>query len=244
MAEADGFFATNDRHRTERFWDKRHELRSSIEPGLDSTPSLCRWFEKHPDRRWDVLGDDSLSFYYLDRELVSTRAPGERLEGGRSTRLGPRLDLLLANARDGTPIVGELKVTAKRKPRPGDPPGYEQRRAGPDKDPFYGLIQGLASAAYLLPRNQLSRLRRHDPGKRLELRRRRVDVYILVGEEPEASRPWFELRDRAQRLSEAILPGIAGHVRTIACLDLRWYPWRPLRSRLRITKRFAFTARG
>jgi hypothetical protein len=224
VAEANRFFIEHN-HGEDGFYEKSRKLRRDIEPGLASTPALSRWLEQNRARRWPVLGDDSLSFYYLDRELVSTRAPGRRLAGGRSTRLGPRIDLLLADAHD-RPIVGEVKLTVKNRP---------------DKDPFYALIQALASAAYLLPENQLARLKneRHDRDCRLELGDGRLGLYLLIGDEPEAADYWFELRECAERLSALILPDISKHIRTIAGLELSWFKRRPARTRLRITKRFA-----
>jgi hypothetical protein len=227
VVEADRFF-TEHHHRDDGFYEKGRNLRRDIKPGLTSTAALGRWFEQNRGRRWQVLGDDGLSFHYLDRELVSTRAPGERLAGGRSTRLGPRIDLLLADARN-RPIVGEVKLTVGNRP---------------DKDPFYALIQALASAAYLLPENQLVRLKneRHDPDGRLDLDDGRLALYVLVGDEPEAAGYWFELRECAARLSALVLPDISTYIRTIAGLDLTWFKQRPTGTRLRIIKRFAFHA--
>jgi hypothetical protein len=208
------------------FCDPRESL--AVDPGLESTDALARWLSDRHQQRWQVLGDDSLSFYYVDRELVSTRAPGAKLANGKSTRDGPRLDLLLANAHTRRPIVGEVKLT---------------RHGSPDKDPFFALIQALASAAYILPTEQLARIRHHDGDRRIDADSRRIDIYILVGESPERSPVWFDLRDHAEQLASAITPQIHQQIATIAGLELAWFGDRPASSRLRITKRFAHHAR-
>jgi hypothetical protein len=229
LADADRFFAQHGELSSAPFYDERDPL--DRDPGLGSTPALSRWFDEQQnrERRWDVLGAEYLSFYYLDRELVSTRAPGHRWMGG-STARGPRLDLLLAR-EDGLPVIGEVKLTSRAGKRPK-----------PDEDPFYALIQALASAAYLLPRNQFKRLDRHDNEDRLDLSRRRLGIYLLIGDPPEAG-SWFELRELAETLSTQILPELGDHLAVIAGLELAWFgDERPRRTRLRITKRFACRA--
>lgn len=153
---AERYFDDRDRKPSEDpFHEERTAFGDHVKPGLASTPSLCRWFEGNRKRTWKVLGDSErrLGFSYLDRELVSTRAPGELLADGRSTKHGPRMDLLLMKSDGRVPIIGEVKLTTKSK----------QGKWTPDKDPFYALIQALASAAYVLPRNQFARLGLHDP---------------------------------------------------------------------------------
>jgi hypothetical protein len=176
---------------------------------------------------WRVLGDDSLSFYYLDREIVPTRAPGVRLADERSSAAGPRLDLLLANASEGRPIVGEVKLT--------------NERGSPDKDSFFALIQALTAAAYLLPPSQMKRLRRplHDPEKKLSEKVNQLDVYLLTGDAPPHSPLWFELRDKAERLAALVAPQLRDRIHTIAGLELAWLKPRSAPTRLRITKRFS-----
>ena len=129
------------------------------------------------------------------------------------------------------PIVGDVKLTALGGQRPA-----------PDEDPFYALIQSLASAAYLLPGNQFARLAQHDRAGVLDLSKRRIGVYLLIGEPPEAG-SWFELRELAERLSALVVPAIAEWVPVIAGLELAWFgDQRPAKSRLRITKRFTHEA--
>jgi hypothetical protein len=236
LADSKRFFDAPDHdHSREPFYEEERTFSDDIGPGLASTPSLGRWFEENRGRVWKVLGDVDglLDFHYLDRELVSTRAPGERLARGRSTRFGPRLDLLLAKADSRAPVIAEVKVTSLNK----QTGGWQL-----DKDPFYALIQALASAAYVLPAKQFSRLAHHDPRRLLDLGQQRVALYLMIGREPEMARQWFDLRECAERLSNAILPNLSPHVETIAGLDLEWFDHRPASTRLRVTKRFSHSA--
>jgi hypothetical protein len=201
--------------------------------GVASTAQLGKWLGSPRRSPWQVLGDDSLSFYFLDREIVPTRAPRTSFSDGRNSKDGPRLDLLLANAHTGRPIVGEVKLTSKR--------------GSPDKDTFFALVQALAAAAYLLPANQMTRLRRptHDPKKRLKPERKRLDLYLLTGEVPPYSPIWFDLRDCAEQLATALAPRLSHRINMIASVELAWFKDRPgfkdrpESTRLRITKRFS-----
>lgn len=210
------------------FYPRRREFKKP--PGIESTDALGHWLDRGRETQWRVLGDDSLSFYYLDRELVPTRAPGVRLADGRSTATGPRLDLLLANASSGRPIIGEVKLTSQR--------------GSPDKDSFFALIQALAAAAYLLPSSQLTRLRRdmHDSAGKLDRDEKQLDLYLLTGDAPPHSPIWFELRDCAERLAAAIAPRLSDRIQTIAGVELAWFKDRPAPTRLRIAKRFSHSS--
>jgi hypothetical protein len=121
------------------------------------------------------------------------------------------MDLLLANANDGAPIVCELKVTSLK--------------GNPDKDPFFALVQALACASYLLPPNQLARLRHHDPERALAAELERVDVYVMTISEPARSRFWFELRDRAEELASMLAPQLKRWVRRIAFVEFVRPDW-------------------
>lgn len=136
----------------------------------------------------EVAGSPELNFVYLDREIVTARAPGAtfRSQNGelRSSRSLPKLDLLLANADDGTPIVAELKV-------------------GDDRDPFYALIQALAHAAMLSTRNQLDRLH-HQYEHAIAKDSEKVDVYVvLVGSATGSN--WSEFDRLARKLASGLL---------------------------------------
>ena len=85
-----------------------------------------------------------LGFDFVDRELLvqRTTSPAE-WEDGRLNRGGVRLDVLLADREDRTPVVAELKL-------PGDM-----------DPPFFALVQALTCAAHLATANQYERMRRH-----------------------------------------------------------------------------------
>jgi hypothetical protein len=90
------------------------------------------------------LPPGALDFFYLDRELVTTRTtPAFRQPDVALPVQQLRLDVLLAT-EDGIPAIGEIKV--KR-----------------DRDLFYGLIQALACISLLATEAQVERIRRqHD----------------------------------------------------------------------------------
>jgi hypothetical protein len=179
-------------------------------PGLDSTHALARHLIDTAAKEWVVAEDETLNFFYLDRELVTTRLPGARLAGGKSTKAGPSVDLLLANARTKLPILAEVKLT--------------RASGGTDKDPFYALIQALACAAYVAPSDQLSRLQHqlHGSEGRLDPAATRLEVFLLIGSPHDRSKLWNELRGYAQSLAEEVGPRVAENVSRIAGLELYW----------------------
>lgn len=230
VEETSEYFAQNDPGEDPLYGSVRPDL--THEPGLANTAGVGALMEHRGRRRWDVLGDDGLSFYYIDRELLVTQAKGLPAPDSPGTA-SLRMDLLLANAEDGLPIVCELKVTSPR-------------QESPDKNPFFALIQALACASYLLPSPQMRRLRRHDPEQRLTIDDGKLDIYVLTVREPPASKPWFELRDSAERLSFATIKDLGSWIRTIAFLELAWLdkPSRAEKRPPRATKRFAVTSAG
>jgi hypothetical protein len=227
VGETSDYFAENDPGESPFYGTPRSEL--ARKPGLSDTAAVGALMEKQGRICWDVFGDKNLSFYYIDRELLVTQA--KKLRSPTSSEVASlRMDLLLASATDGLPIVAELKVTS-----PGD--------GRPDKDPFFALIQALACASYLIPPQQMKRLLEHDRGRRLKIDDGRVNVYVLTVDEPPASKPWFELRDAAERLSAASISGLSRWVRTIAFLELAWLEKPSGGKRLpRATKRFAVSS--
>jgi hypothetical protein len=150
---------------------------------------------------WTVRGDRALDFVYVDRELVPARTTGGAIfsPGGR-----PRLDLLLENAHDRTPIIGELKI-------------------GTDRDSFYALIQLLALASQLLTGSQRRRLHKWGRmrGAWADLAEGSVlDLYVLaVGRSGDTYLP--ELHDATQTIAAKLveLPEFARMIRRIAFLD-------------------------
>jgi hypothetical protein len=208
VAAADEFFSTRGSG-SEAFRPNAPPVPDRI-GGLDSTHALARHLIDMGGKEWVVSEDATLNFFYLDREVITTRLPGARLAGGKSTKDGPSIDLLLANAQTRLPIVAEVKLT--------------RLGGGTDKDPFFALIQALAGAAYLIPRDQLSRLHHqlHDPDGRLDPEATQLDVYLLIGRPHDRSIPWNDLRARTEELAERIAPGIADLIPRIAGLELHW----------------------
>lgn len=155
----------------------------------------------------------SLAADYVDRELLvhRTTSPAEWEDGTRNVG-GLRLDVLLADAADRTPIVAELKL-------PGD------------MDPFFALIQALACAAHLATTNQYERMRKQLPGGRFpELPGApRVDAWVLFKDpdghtpgQPPRGRYMSDLKTAAEALAPALLTheGIKASVRRIAGLGI------------------------
>lgn len=99
-----------------------------------------------------VLGVSAaaLTCRYLDRELVATRTTGGATHEGTAVRL----DLLLCNDADRTPIIGEVKRTSDVDPL------HRHHKPATDKDPFSALVQALACAAQLSTLAQYARLAR------------------------------------------------------------------------------------
>ncbi len=184
--------------------------------GLGSTVEVAARLSGGGRKR--VLGDDRLSFSYIDRELVPSRTKsGAVFADGKSIRSGLRLDLLLANHHDGIPIIGEVKVAQ-------------------DKDPFFALIQALTHAAYLSTPSQLKRLARVYSKKKIKVGKK-LDVYLLLAQAPAAATYWFELREAARRLAARLVEqkSLTDGVRRIAAVDLDL-----IDGRMRVSKRFSY----
>jgi hypothetical protein len=150
---------------------------------------------------------------YVDRELVvqRTTSPAAWDDGASNRGGGTRLDVLLADRADRTPIVGELKL-------PGD------------RDPYYALVQALTCASNLATPNQYARLRAHLRAGRFPARESppRLDVFVLVVEEPgreglpPKGRYANDLKLAAEALAPRLLvqPAITRYVRRIATVRL------------------------
>jgi hypothetical protein len=167
--------------------------------------------------RVPVTGDDELTFRYAEREIIPTRTkPGRTFVGGEGKHV--RVDLVLANAATGRPIVGELKIAS-------------------DKDPYTGLVQALAGAAQLVSKSQRRRLSKlNDPSAPTCSRGEPsasssspasieqeplVDVYVLLGNFPQRGRDRFKQLDRAVKLAAALETDVAladylGRIRILA----------------------------
>lgn len=234
VQETAAYYARSATRQPERFYaSDRGE--AGAKPGLGNTAEVGALMERYAKKPWPVLGDDSLSFRYVDRELLLTQSSAKS-EADDEDQIGLRIDLLLANLHTMRPIVGELKVTGVR--------------GNPDKDPFSALIQALAAATYLLPAPQLARLhqhdRRHSRAQLVDTGDGKLDVYVITVREPPASTVWFELRDAAERLASKVAPELKNWLGTVAFLELGWLPYPEHANREagamrppRVTKRFA-----
>jgi hypothetical protein len=145
-----------------------------------------------------VEGAEGLTFRYVDRELFPLRTTGQDRADPR------RLDLLLANTHDRTPVLAELKIRT-------------------DRPAYFALVQVLMLAAELLVPAQRERLSLHYPEADLAWPEHGpwADVYIIAFESPAAG----ENRKRALRATEQIAERLvkdevfARYVRRVAYVD-------------------------
>lgn len=145
------------------------------------------------------------SFKYVDRELIPSRVFIDRkaryLPLGAPELRKVRTDLLLADAKDKTPIVGELKVAG-------------------DQNALFALIQVLATAAQLSVPTQLARLNEAYPNAFPSIPKR-LDAFVITRRPPEnGKRPKLALK--AHELADAIREQgeIATWVRKIEFVNL------------------------
>jgi hypothetical protein len=158
------------------------------------------------------VDDSELDADYVEYELVATRTPGratfEKLPGqtkAKTARSALRLDLLLANHSDRTPVVAEVK----------------RRR---DKDPYTALVQMLTSLAHLATPSQYQRLRNNFSEARFAVNDPpRIDGYVLLYDFGKDKSTYLKELDRyAREISKELvnLPGMTPRLRRLACLDL------------------------
>lgn len=133
-------------------------------------------------------GETGLDFHYVDREIVTARNGKAIAAIVDDERRLERLDLLLCNSTDRTPILAELKI----------------RR---DENAFYGLIQGLAHVAQLQSKSQRKRLSKvytdYFPTTPEQL-----DLYVILFERPTKGKP-KALLEQAQQLAPHLVKSIA-----------------------------------
>jgi hypothetical protein len=159
-----------------------------------------------------VADHPELDADYVEYEVVATRTPGgakfEQLPGdltAKTARSALRLDLLLANHIDRTPIVAEVK----------------RRR---DADPYVALIQTLTALAHLATPSQYRRLGNHFDGAGFPPQGApRLDGYVvLYAFGKDKSTFLEELGEYAQDIGAGLVdrPEVAPHLRRLVCLDL------------------------
>lgn len=162
---------------------------------------------------WLVENDDRLDFVFLDREVpVAHRHAHPRIDDDVTA------DLLLANAHDGTPIVGEVKMTHPEKPM------------NADADPYYALMQSLAAVSMLATPSQLKRLRERGRSEYPVATTGPVDVYVFALNPTEGTY-MDELSQTVSAIARKLLgrPETGGVLRRIALLDVSETPKRCLR---------------
>lgn len=136
--------------------------------------------------QWDVAEAPDLAFGYVDREPDIMRTfPGQPLDDGTPSKKAMVLDLLLRNARHGTPIVAELKIKE-------------------DENAFYGLVQGLAAAAHLVSASQRIRLTNTYGLPYTTTDGPYLDVYVILFRHPmKGVRP--EILERSKEIRNALI---------------------------------------
>jgi len=162
-----------------------------------------------PRGRVRVLGRPELDFRFVEREVSVIRTRHASFDvpeqAARSAGRALLCDLLLANADDKTPIIGEIKVT---------------RGQYTDKDPYSALVQALASAAHLVIPAQYGRLLHHFP-RRFRADHGRVDVYVITGSYDSRLTHMKDLLEAARSLAGRLLEeeSVTRYVRRIEFLD-------------------------
>jgi hypothetical protein len=171
--------------------------------GLADTQAVQALLGRPP--RWEVVGDHSLDFEYVARELtpMASVSAGRRVWLTSSSERRLSLDALLVNADDRTPIVAEIKV-------------------GDDENAELGLVQGLAAAAQLSSTRQLRRLYREfhdafDEGKPPKT----LDVYVITARAPERGvRPALAKRAHARARELMGNSALRPWIRRIAFIEM------------------------
>jgi hypothetical protein len=162
--------------------------------------------------RWKVDKAAGLDFFYVDREIVTarTKAPAAVTDNQRLERL----DLLLCNAEDRTPILAELKI-------------------GKDENAFYAFVQGLAHLAQLQSKTQRKRLANVYPDF-FPAAPEQFDLYLILFDQQTTGKRG-DLRDQAEALATQLADGESiPALRRVACLEAT-----PADDGLRLSKCFA-----
>jgi hypothetical protein len=194
---------------TEAFYDRRrpaHPVATELDATKDVALRLGPSGRSHTVDRADDVGlrAGELDFVYLDRELVILRTTKpHRQSDFVPPKRKIRMDLMLC-ARDGAPIVGEIKI--KR-----------------DRDLSYALVQALTCVSLLASENQLKRVRRHyrDQASRLlTAERAQFDIWLLSMPRTGGDTFLTDLDRLAPGLAAGLLvqPSIAAVVRRIAAI--------------------------
>lgn len=149
--------------------------------------------------------DAILNFRYVDYDIGTLRTTSSEFESGKSTeRAGTGgVDLLLSNAHDKTPIVGEIK-------------------ADTDVNPFLGLIQCLMYAVELSTEPQRARLSQFYPERFADSTSAAgIDIYIFLLKYPQdkVSKQFLTLTDQLSASLMADNTLGLGFIRRIVALE-------------------------
>jgi hypothetical protein len=193
---------------------------------ITDTLSLTAFLDRC--RSAQVDDDPELGFVYVDREIVPARKTGKAVfENGDRSTCYRRLDWLLTNARDGLPIIAEVKV-------------------GTDKNAFSALLQLLMYAAELATPAQQKRLRQHYPkdfascDAAEDSTRPSLDTYIILSKQNPRSRERQEILKLTSEICHRLLieDGMTRYIRRISCLEATLDTSR----QLRFKKLFSYSA--
>lgn len=176
--------------------------RSNSDDRIGDTEHLQAMLWQPP--RWSVVGQPSLDFEFLARELT----PASSVKGTERVWLfdDPRrrvsLDALLVNAEDRSPIVAEIKV-------------------GADENAELALVQALTAAAQLSSPSQLRRLHRQFRDALGRAEPVKLDVYVITARSPERG-VRLALADRARARAQRLLEtgALAHWIRRIVFLEV------------------------
>ena len=176
--------------------DNRATSIGDIKSTLQFAAELC------DGRSRRVTGGELLAFRYVDREISPLRSKHTRREDRVARR---SLDLLLANARDNTPIFAELKLR-------GDRPTY------------FALVQLLMLVAEFLPARQRERGAKFQPpagNLAWPAAGPFADAYIVAFEPPTTGKYRQRSFDATARICEKLIarPDVSSIIRRIAYIE-------------------------
>jgi hypothetical protein len=193
-------FALYD-NRGEGFHQRDHDKSLSDEVLTSQKPvhDMLRRVVKHGVRVGSCLGFDA---NFIDYEVSPIRTTGSVLENGIRTMGGGGVDLLLTDAADNLPAIGEAKGAT-------------------DKNLLLGLIQALTYAVEFSTPFQRERLERAYPQRfKWPDRGPWLDLYLFMAGTPSSRHHPEFLRVVGAVCAKLLVPGtpVAGMVRRIVCL--------------------------
>jgi hypothetical protein len=187
-----------------------------------NTDALVSWIDEHSGFGISEHPELQLGVDYVEREVsvIKTRNAmwdDPEAQGSAGRALQP--DLLL-RTRDGTPAIGEIKVTRPGRATKSGALG----QPNPDKDPLAALVQALAAVAHLATPPQYARLRTFfpqanftEPGPEGP----RLDVYLV--EYNHGGIPWIEeIACDVRTISKAVTrhPEVSKTLRRVVFVEL------------------------